>query len=149
MRNGFLAGFAVFLGLALIVGLVVGVWVLRYYTAKPKGIVIAQEQIQSAPSRIANYNHFFDLCASIQTNEAQLDALTDERAALGDTAPKDSARIGANIAGVQAARLGAISQYNVDARKDYTSGQFRDSNLPYQLPVTSYVKGGRTSCGSG
>lgn len=132
-----------FIVLALLIG---GIWAFRYYTAGVRGVIGAQEQIQSAPSRIANYNHFFDLCASVQGAEAALDAQYAQLAATQD--PKEQARILSNIAGISAQRERSMRQYNADARKDYTAGQFRDSDLPYQLSVTEYKKGARTSCGN-
>lgn len=115
-------------GLALFFG-VLG---FRYYTADIRGRVDAQETIKSGANRIAQYDRFFNLCASIQAQEGMLTYLEEE---LGAAAPEDKARISANITGVQAARARAIAQYNADATKNYTSGQFRDSDLPYQLSV--------------
>lgn len=137
------------LGVAAIVALMIGLaWAglgMRWWFAAPAGKVAAQEQIQSAPSRIGAYNHFFDLCAAVQGKEASLDAMAVELAAATD--PDDASRIRTNIAGVTAARSRTILQYNADARKDYTVGQFRDSGLPYQLAEGEHVKGRRTSCG--
>lgn len=132
----FLASLGLIIGLAVLVG---GGWAIRYYTAEVRGVVGAEEQIQSAPSRIANYNYFFDLCAAIQGHEAslgaqarQLDQVTTER---------ERNRILANIAGLEGQRARSIARYNQDARKEYTRGQFRDSQLPYQLS-----EGADTSC---
>lgn len=104
---------------------------IRWVTAGPKGQLQAREQIQSGNSRIAAYNHFFDLCAAVQTDEATIKAQQDELA----TGPSESRRgqIHANIAALTAARAEKINQYNADARKDYTIGQFRSSGLPYTL----------------
>ena len=137
----------IMLVLLLIATASAGGWAIRYYTAAPKGIITAQEQIQSAPSRIGAYNYFFDLCSAIQANEVQLDALYAEREVV--TTDRNRSRVNASITGVTAERGRGIARYNTDARKDYTIGQFRDSNLPYQLPVTEYKVGGRTSCGTG
>jgi len=115
----------------------------KYFTAEVRGKVAANETIQSGGSRIANYNHFFNLCASIQGNEAQINSLLDEqKTATG----KNLERINASITGVKSARLGAIYQYNADAAKSYTQGQFRSSNLPYQIPANNYPDGGGTKC---
>jgi len=102
----------------------------------------ARKQINSGDFRIQAYDHFFNACASIQGLEGQLDAQKEALStATGDT--RD--RILTNIAGIQGARSQAIAQYNADARKGYTIGQFRASDLPYQLPVGAYT-GGKTSC---
>jgi hypothetical protein len=57
----------------------------------------------------------------------------------------DKQRVQTNITGQLTARSRGVAQYNADARKDYTIGQFRASDLPYELPV-EYSKGSRTSC---
>jgi parvulin-like peptidyl-prolyl isomerase len=137
----FLAGFAIVVGIATLAG------AIQWSTADVRGKLDAREQIHaSGDYRIQAYEHFFNLCASVQTNEQSLDAQYDELNAAKDIGDKDNeARILANIAGIRAARQDAINQYNADAHKDYTLGQFRASSLPYQLD-TSYKKGVHTSC---
>lgn len=136
---------ACYLLAALLWGLNFG-W--RWATAGPKGELAAREQILSGANRITAYNHFFNLCASIQTNEAQLDGFFNEFA-LYEAGTDDYARVATNITGVQAARAGGINQYNADANKDYTIGQFRDLDLPYQLAASAYPEGGKTQCVGG
>lgn len=106
----------------------------RYVLADPKGRVQAQEQIKSGPSRIAAYNHFFDLCAGVQSDEATMASLREELT----TGPSESRRgqIQATLTALRSARAEKINQYNADARKDYTIGQFRSSGLPYTLDAT-------------
>jgi hypothetical protein len=118
---------------------------VRWITAGPRGQLQAREQIQSGDFRIQAYNHFFDLCAAVQTDEATLDATVDQLRSSSD--PTDRQRLLTNKTGQLAARAEAINQYNVDARKSYTEGQFRGNGLPYQLPVT-YEPGAHTSCAS-
>ena len=131
--------------IAVIAAAVAGVWAFRYFTADVRGRIDAQEIRKAGPLRVAAYNHFFDLCASVQGLEAGLEA---QQAQLAVTeSSKDRERVRSNIAGLTSERERAIRQYNADARKDYTIGQFRDSDLPYQLP-TSHYEGGRTSCGA-
>lgn len=115
---------------------------IRWATAPAKGKLEAREQINSGATRIAAYNHFFDVCASVQSLEASL--LAQEEALAGSKG-EDRERIKANIAGIKAARADAVNQYNQDARKDYTIGQFKSSKLPYQLPTT-FERGETTSC---
>lgn len=146
-QKGWYANIAAWVvGVLVLVALVVGVgWAWTYLTASTSGKVSAQKQIQSGSSRIAAYNHFFDLCASVQTLEGQLAAQT---AALPTATGADYGRVQANIVGIEGARAGAIAQYNADARKGYTIGQFRSSQLPYQLATAPYTKGAATSCGA-
>lgn len=106
----------------------------RYILADPRGKVQAQEQIKSGPSRIAAYNHFFDLCASVQSDEASITSLKEELT----TKPPESrvTQINASLTALRSARAEKINQYNADARKDYTIGQFRASGLPFRLDLT-------------
>lgn len=140
--KGVLIGLGVLAAIVLLAG--VG-WAWRYYTAPIEGKVGAQEQIQSAPHRIAAYNHFFDLCAGVRADEVSLDAQIEQLQATTDEFQRT--RVQTNITGLKGHRAGLIEEYNVNARKDYTEAQFRDSDLPYQLPTTTWEKGGRTSCG--
>lgn len=115
---------------------------IRWAMAGPSGKLQARQAILGGANRITSYNHFFDLCASVQGLEGQRDSqLAELPKARGD----DRDRILTNIAGIEGARAQAIAQYNADARKDYTIGQFRASALPYQLPTHTY-KGVTTSC---
>lgn len=120
----------------------------RYVIAGPKGQVEAREQILSGDNRIRAYNHFFDICASVQTAEQALQASLDELASAEKAVPPNPdnvIRIQTNITGLRATRARAINQYNADASKDYTDGQFRSLALPYQLNSAAYT-GGLTSC---
>lgn len=130
---GVLAFFAAIWALAFGIG-----WV----TADPNGKLDARKQLKSGAYRIAAYDHFFDLCQAVQTDEASLDAQMDE---LKTATGEDVSRINANIAALKAARLGSIFEYNADASKSYTLGQFRSSHLPYRLSTEPYT-GGKTVC---
>ena len=141
-KQGILIGVGVLVG---IVALTVGGLFIRYYLAGPTGAVTAVEQIQSGSHRIAAYNHFFDLCAGVQANEVALDAQYIQLRAMTDNSQKS--RVLTNITGLIGHRASLVAEYNANARKDYTEGQFRDSDLPYQLVIT-WNEGGRTSCGS-
>jgi hypothetical protein len=55
---------------------------------------------------------------------------------------KEYGRIVINIAALQSLRHQAIQEYNANASKDYTIGQFRDAGLPYQLEDKEYPEGG-------
>lgn len=117
---------------------------LRVATAGLVGRGEAHIAIQSGSNRIAQYNKFFNICASVQSLEDRIDQQTE--ALKQATNPVDQQRIRDNLAGIRGLRSEAINQYNADASKDYTDGQFRASKLPYQLPTASYPEGGKTSC---
>ena len=143
MSNTKLAFILVCIGMILVGS--VSALALKYYTADVRGRVDANEQIKSGSNRIVQYDSFFNACSSIQGIEGTIDALLEELASTVDENNKQ--RIQTNITGNKAARAQAIAQYNADARKNYTDGQFRDSDLPYQLNTTNFIKGHRTSCG--
>lgn len=136
---------AVIVGFFLLISLIWGLafggsWLI----AGPQGKLEARQQILSGDFRITAYDHFFNQCVSIQNLEASLDAQRENLAAL----PKgsdDVTRILANISGIQAARFGAINQYNADAEKNYTEGQFRSMKLPSYIAPTAY-RGEKTTC---
>lgn len=123
--------------LVLLVALILGIWAgvfgLRWFTAGPSGALIAREQILSGPQRIAAYNHFFNLCASIQGLEGGLAAA--ETAQKAATTEREQERQQANLASLKTFRAQSIAQYNADAAKDYTIGQFRDLDLPFQISL--------------
>ena len=141
-------GALIFIGVAfLIVGLSAGIFVMRVAFAPQIGQGEARITINSGDMRIGAYNHFFDLCASIQADEASINAQSD---LLTDTTDgNDASRITQNIAALQANRGRSIATYNADAAKDYTIGQFRDSDLPYYIQPGQYEPNGKgTSCQS-
>lgn len=105
---------------------------LQRTTAPFRGGTEQIEQIQGNGSyRIAQYDHFFDLCAAVQSSEASIDNLIAERDA-GTTTQRDTI-IQASITALRNSRATLIAQYNADARKADTAGSFRSSDLPYQL----------------
>lgn len=119
----------------LAVGVVSAIaWGWRYYTAEVRGVANAEVSIESANSRIANYDHFFDLCASVQGYEG---AIGVQKALLPNLTGKDKERTGVVIASMEAQRARAIAQYNADARKSYTKARFLASELPHQLNLSA------------
>lgn len=122
-----------------------GLFGIRVMTAGIVGRGQAEIQIQSPGSRIPAYNHFFDLCASVQQAEAGIDQQTEMLNSA--TTEDDKQRIRTNVSALQMTRANGIYQYNADAAKDYTIGQFRDSKLPYRLSDEPYKAGGeKTQC---
>ncbi len=128
-------------------GLTAATFGLRVATAGIVGAGEARIEIKSADFRLAAYPHFFDLCAAVQGHEFGIDA---QYAVLESLDPDDgrTRRITlTNIAGLETAWGRDVSQYNQDANKSWTIGQFRDSDLPYQLPTQPYSpEGVKTQC---
>lgn len=104
-------------------------------TAEVRGQTGVRERTQANGAyRIAAYEHFYDLCASVQADEQTMAALREEAAT---ATPARKAQIAATVTAVRANRAQSITQYNADARKTTTAANFKASDLPYQLdPAT-------------
>ena len=122
------------------------IWGFGVATAGIFGRGEAHKQIQSSEFRIESYQHFFNTCASIQGLEGQIDELTAQLKQF-EPGSREYNIISVSLTGVKGFRHTAIAKYNQDALKDYTEGQFRDSDLPYQIKDTNYPnEGGKTGC---
>lgn len=132
---------AIVLVALIVAALAAANWAWVWMTAEISGRVEAQRQIESAPSRIANYEHFFDLCASAERKQASLGA---QRLLLEETSdPTEARRVRQNIAALTAALAGDAARYNADVQKDYTRARFLDSGLPKSIdPDRPIICGG-------
>jgi hypothetical protein len=102
----------------------VAVFGIRWVTADARGAGEAREQTRANGSyRIAAYDKFFDLCASIQAQEDRIVIFSDDPSPEGQV----------NLRAVKAKRTELIRQYNADATKSDTKGHFLASDLPYQI----------------
>lgn len=122
--------------LVLLLALPVGVWGFRVLTADAKGE--GDQRIQTrgdANYRIAAYDRFFDLCASIQALEDQLGVMRADK-----SLPPDQRAT--NILALTNQRNTLIRQYNADAAKADTRGHFLSSDLPYSIDTSQET----TSC---
>lgn len=115
---------------------------LRVATAGLVGRGQAHITIQSGSNRIAQYDKFFNTCASIQGLEGSIFELERSYASAPPADNFEASQRVSNLAGLRALRRQAIAQYNADAAKSYTNGQFRSSDLPYQINA----EGTKTSC---
>lgn len=122
------------IGIVLIVGSVLLIGgVTGWITAPWKGKLEQRQQVNSGNYRIVAYNQFFDECASITTDEQNLQAFYRQlQTATGDDKIRIETNITANIVDVNQ----AINQYNADAQKSGTVGQFRASSV-FQCVGTS------------
>lgn len=125
---------------AVIVAVVVGTYAVKYFTADVRGKVDANEKIKADGNfRIEAYDRFFDACSSVQAIELQLQAARVEASTNKDE--RRAGQIRTNIMGLTSARADAVTKYNGDARKSYTAGQFRSSDLPSELPIQPPAEG--------
>lgn len=90
--------------------------------------------------RIASYEHFYDLCAGVQSIEGKIKNMEEELS--GEDKGQRETVLKTSITASKNKRAEMISKYNGDARKEATSGQFKSSDLPYELNV----EGEKTSC---
>lgn len=128
--------------LALVALLVIGLigvfgfgWFQRS-TADYRGKTGQIEQVQGDGSyRIAAYDHFYDLCAAVQAQEASIGNVQAEL----DTKPdkQRTAVLEASLTALKNNRAQLVTQYNADARKADTKGHFRSSDLPFQINLES------------
>jgi hypothetical protein len=111
---------------------VLGVGWFQRGTADFRGKVAATNQVRADGSyRIAAYDHFYDLCAGVQTDEARIKNTLDELKVTTD--PTRKGVLLANLDAQRNKRSEDINQYNADAHKADTVGHFKASDLPYQL----------------
>jgi hypothetical protein len=133
----------VIVGLVFASMAIFGFGFLSQKTANFRGETQKKNQVEGNGSyRIAAYDHFFDLCADVQTKESAIDALQQELASKPTPDAQRKIVINASITANRIQRASDINTYNQDARKSYTEGQFRSSDLPYQLDKSAK----ETSC---
>lgn len=104
-------------------------------TANFRGETSKRNQVEANGAfRVQAYDKFFDLCTSIQGDEARARSLEEE---LKTKPPADRVtQINASLAAIRSNRETSIRQYNNDAHKSYTVGQFRSTDLPYSIDPT-------------
>jgi uncharacterized protein HemX len=133
------AGLAVVAVLLLALGIgLVGVYGFGWFTdatVNRQGQTQKELQVEGNGSyRIAAYNHFFDLCAAVQTDEQSIANLESELKTTTDSTRK--AVLPASITALRNKRADDINTYNADSHKTYTLHQFKASDLPFQIDPT-------------
>src|SRR5699024_6135465 len=86
-----------------------------------------------ADYRINAYDQFNDKCAGIQTLESKITNLSDELEETEDEQRKSV--LNTSITASKNKRAELINDYNADARKEATRGQFKASDLPYEIDI--------------
>lgn len=118
--------------LVVAIGIAFAVSIYSKTTADTRGKTEQREDtVADGSYRIAAYDHFYDLCAAVQTTEGRIAALEDEKA--GDPSESRLAQIEVTLTALRGQRIEAINEYNADARKEATAAQFKASDLPDQL----------------
>lgn len=105
---------------------------LQRMTADFRGETSQIEQTQAdADYRIGAYDQFYDKCSGVQSLESKIANLTEELEATDED--KRKSVLNTSITASKNKRAEMINDYNADARKEATRGQFRASDLPYEL----------------
>lgn len=145
MSKGKIAGYAI-LGVIILTIIIVGGWGFatgfKYFTAEKTGQAEAERQIQSAEFRIFSYEHFFNAIAEINSAKAEYDQQYDLLQTT-DSGTDDYTRIQRNLAAIGAHIERLINQYNADAAKEETRGQFKTTSLPNHITLQPHEYGDR------
>lgn len=122
---------------------VYGFGFMQRETADFRGETGVIEDTQAESSyRIASYEHFYNKCSSVQSLESRITNMEDELSQVESEQRKTV--LNASITASKNRRSQLINSYNADARKEGTMGQFRSSDLPYQLDESEEI----TTCQS-
>lgn len=114
---------------------------IQKWTADWRGGVKAKEQTTANASfRINTYNHFFNLCASVQSDEDAIQNAKDEMADKETTADR-KAKLRQVVTALKNGRAENIRTYNADSANEY-KGAFQSNDLPLTLNVAAE----RTEC---
>lgn len=130
---------ALIITIVLIVGVsLVGVFGFGWFTdatANRQGRTQQEQLVQgNGQYRIAAYEHFYDLCATVQTDWQTVQFGKEEMKGVTDQGRLE--QLQANLAAQQIKLVTDVNQYNGDARKAATLAQFKASNLPSRLTAT-------------
>lgn len=138
-----MAVFAAVIAVALFLAAVYGGGLMQRMTADFRGETGQIEQTQAdADYRISAYDQFYDKCAGIQTLESKISNLSDELEETDDEQRKSV--LNTSITASKNKRAELINDYNADARKEATRGQFKASDLPYEIDINEEG----TACGN-
>ncbi|QEQ93630.1 membrane protein [Streptomyces phage Zuko] len=114
---------------------------IQKWTADFRGGVKAKEQTTgNGAFRVNTYNHFFNLCASVQSDEDAIKNAQDEMADKETTADR-KAKLRQVVTALKNTRAENIRQYNADSANEYKRA-FQSNDLP----VTLNVGAERTEC---
>lgn len=116
-----------------IVGLIFLSGIIMFATADFRGTVERNERIMGdGDYRIAKYNQFYDLCSSIQSQQATIE--NQEEAAQMTDDPEQKQIYESGVLAAKNSQAENIAKYNSLATdSNDNASQFRDSGLPYQI----------------
>lgn len=142
--------------LVVIAVIIVIAYFTIWHTAEPRGRLEAREQIvANADFRIFAYNHFFDQCAYIQSQQAKLDSNWQllqkmEEMGVDESDPDRYWKKYDEVTAITNTLEKGINSYNADSDKEGTRGQFKEVCLPDNIKpqdaVTQAKEGDRITC---
>ena len=94
-----------------------------------------ERTVANGQYRIANYDKFFNDCAAIQAQEDKIRNTEARETTTGTSSGFTESQKASILLALENTRASLIRQYNQDAAKEGTSGQFRDSDLPYNINI--------------
>lgn len=107
-----------------------------WLTAPLRGAVDAREQtVADGDYRNATYNHFYNLCTSVQAAEDAIENLEAEKDS--GVSEDREARIDQSITAQRNARLESLREYNAATQQE-TKEFMKDSSLPESLDVADH-----------
>ena len=106
----------------------------QWVTAPFYGKLDKRQTVQSGDFRLYSYNHFYDACASIASDQQSLQAQKDMLSRSDSISQRQLERIHTRIAALKGQIAREIEQYNADARKEESMGQFKAHDLPNSIP---------------
>lgn len=135
MRNKLLAVITSLLLVAVIFIIAVyGFGFLQRGTADFRGETGQIEQTKANSNyRISAYDSFYDSCASVKSLETKIKNVEEELEEVEESQRKTT--LNTSITAMKNKRAELIESYNADARKEATRGQFKASDLPYELKI--------------
>lgn len=123
----------VVIGIVSVVALVGIIWGITYATADTRGAIAQNELVRAdGQFRLAAYNHFFDLCSSIQGDERRIVNLQAELDR-GNLTPARANTLPGIITATMNSRDANVVKYNNDAQKSGAEGAFRSAKLPVYI----------------
>ncbi len=116
---------------AFIIAIGVASYGISWVAAPFQGMLEKRQEVQSGDFRLYSYEHFYDMYASAK---AYTQKIENQKIRLENTEDKEERRkIRRNLNGLRNKRTEVIQEYNSDARKEESRGQFRAKDLPYKL----------------
>lgn len=129
-----LALVAAFVIAAVVASMAIFGWgMFQRSTADFRGQTDAIERVQAdGDFRIQAYDRFFELCSAVQADEGRI-ANMESELAQEDLSDKRRGELRIALTAVRNARAEKIATYNADARREFTVGQFRSNDLPFEI----------------